>query len=251
MTRGMLNRAFEGISFFTVGYVCAHFLQGTSQTITQTKESRPREMQIENADISNNFRNDASLGSAQHSTVSPSMSPRIFEIPPQVFEKLLSERISSDILPNNTVSDELADCLGMTSQERKLVDDALQSTLQTLKEQQRRHTKVIHADHDSTKLVIEKFASEGDQAKAKLYAKLNEGLGLERSVVFMGLARTSLRDEYLEFGQEEVSIELEGLAKKQDFVIRVKCGGFGSRYETDAASGVPDILQGILDIRTE
>lgn len=166
-------------------------------------------------------------------------------VPEQLVERLLSNRTTEDILPQNTVSDELADCLGMTLQERTTVDEALKTALTTLKEEQRKRAKITQTDDDSTTFIIDRFDVPGRAIKEVMRDKVNESLGLDRSLLFMSLAKNAIHDSFLDFGKTDVKIEMHGLTKGTDYEIIVQSGAAWRRFET---SSVPDLLQGLIEM---
>jgi hypothetical protein len=236
--------AVTGCGCFTLGFSSAYYLVDHGGALAVQNEPRHRTY-VDSIKISTggSFAEKAHLapGTARKFMTEPPPKPEVSE---KLVERLLSNRTTEDILPKNTVSDELADCLGMTIQERTTVDEALKTALASFKEEQRKHTKIARTDNDSMTFSIDKFSYPGLAIKECLRNKVNEGLGLDRSVLFMRLTKSAIDDAYLDFGQSDVKIEVNGLSKQTGYGIIVQSGSMSRRFET---SSVPELLQGLIE----
>lgn len=170
------------------------------------------------------------------------------EISEHALEELLTRSRRGDILQKNTVSDELADCLALTTKERTMVDELLGIALQELKAEQRAHARVTRTTSDATFMKIANFTNSGLVVKERLLTQLSEGLGPERMAVFMSLTGKEMNETYMDFGQKDVKIEFHGLSRQTNYEIIVNSGSTGRRFETES---VPELLEGIIDFESE
>jgi hypothetical protein len=246
MSRVRFIIAVTGCCCFVLGFSSAYYLFGYGRAPAIQNEPRPHA----HADAIKMGAGD-SAPAAESARLAPkneekflAEGPRKPEVSEKLVERLFSSRPAEDILPNNAVSDELADCLGMTIQERNKVDEALKAALDCLKEEQRKHAKVAQTDDDSMIFSVEKFSLSGRSIREIMRNKVNESLGLDRSVLFMRLTKSAIDDAYLNFGQTDVRIELHGLSKETDYEVVVQSGTTWRRFET---TGVPSLLQGIIE----
>jgi hypothetical protein len=182
---------------------------------------------------------------SSHSNFAPSVEAPNRELQANLVDQILSGRGRASILQENTVSDALADWLGMTSDERKLVDHALKEALSTLKLEQHQNTRILNSDQDSADIIIQKFDTSGAALKNRLNTCLKESLGNERTVLFQRLARDTLEDNFLSFGQKDVRICVKGLSKESDYEIRVNIGDATRIFETQ---DIPEVLKDIIDV---
>lgn len=171
---------------------------------------------------------------------------------PEISEKSLEDVFNrsrrGNILQKNAVSDELANCLALTTKERTMVDELLAIALQELKAEQRAHARITRTTSDATFIKIPNFANSGLVVKERFLSQLSQRLGPERMVVFMSLTGKEINDTYMDFGQKDVEIEFHGLSKQTNYEIIVNSGSTGRRFETKS---VPELLEGIIDFESE
>lgn len=170
------------------------------------------------------------------------------EISEQALEDIFNHSRRGNILQKNTVSDELADCLALTTKERTVVDEFLGIALQELKAEQRAHARITRTTSDATFIKIQNFTNSGLVVKERLLSQLSQRLGPERMAVFMSLTGKEMNDTYMDFGQKDVEIEFHGLSKQTNYEIIVNSGSTGRRFETES---VPELLEGIIDFESE
>ena len=170
------------------------------------------------------------------------------EISEHALEDLFNRSRRGNILQKNTVSDELADCLALTTKERTMVDELLGTALQELKTEQRAHARITRTSSDATFIKIANFTNSGLVVKERLLSQLSQRLGPERMAVFMSLTGKEMNDTYMDFGQKDVEIEFHGLSKQKDYEIIVNSGSTGRRFQTES---VPELLEGIIDFESE
>jgi hypothetical protein len=170
------------------------------------------------------------------------------EISEHALEDLFNRSRRGNIFQKNTVSDELADCLALTTKERTMVDELLGIALQELKAEQRAHARVTRTTSDVTFIKIANFTNSGLVVKERLLSQLSQRLGPERMAVFMSLTGKEMNDTYMDFGQKDVEIEFHGVSKQTNYEIIVNSGSTGRRFETES---MPELLEGIIDFKSE
>ena len=170
------------------------------------------------------------------------------EISEHALEDIFNRSRRGNILQKNTVSDELAACLALTTKERNMVDESLGIALQELKAEQRAHARITRTTSDATFIKIPNFTNSGLVVKERLLSQLSQRLGPERMAVFVSLTGKEMNDTYMDFGQKDVEIEIHGISKQTNYEIIVNSGSTRRRFETE---GVPELFEGIIDFESE
>lgn len=239
-----------GGSCFALGYFTSCLLTDHDRTDNGRDVSPHPTMQSRRKEIGRKDTDETilpPLAKTQHID-NASVEYRHPEISEQALEDIFNRSKRGNILQKNTVSDELADCLALTTTERTMVDELLGTALQELKTQQRAHAKITRTTSNATFMKIPNFTNSGLVVKERLLSQLSQRLGPERMAVFMSLTGKEMNDTYLDFGQKDVEIEFRGLSKQKYYEIIVNSGSTGRRFETES---VPELLEGIIDFESE
>lgn len=250
MKRFSYITAITGGGCFALGYISSCLLTdhdgadiGRDVSPLPAMESRRKDKGRKDTDETTSF----PLPKTQH--VDAASGERLRpEISEDALEELLIRSRRGDILQKNTVSDELSDCLALTTKERTMVNELLGTALQALKAEQRTHARITRTTSDATFIKIADFANSGLVVKERLLSQLSERLGPERMAVFMSLTGKEINKTYMDFGQKDVEIEFHGLSKQTNYEIIVNSGSTGRRYESKS---MPELLEGIIDFESE
>lgn len=231
MSKFFTSRTFLGIALFGLGYLIAWLTlaPGSVQVVDghSVKEG--------SAPSSPYQRSDRSSGTSQSERRRAELAEHWENAD---MEFIVGKMDSIKTFEANTydtgLSQELCDYLAISRSENATIDRAIRSAIEQFQEIQTSSIEMTEVDDTTSKFLIKKFPDEGGNLKESLKETIRETLGENRSFLFNKIARDSMDQAFLNFGESDVHITIKtsGPPGDERYETMVSYGATSSRYET-------------------
>lgn len=136
------------------------------------------------------------------------------------------------------ISQELCECLAISRAERRVIDSAIQSSLEKIQRLQLTRIETIEAGDSVNRFVIHPFPAEGAALTDELRATILETLGENRYFLFSKITGDAMDDTFWNSGAEDVHITIikSGIPGSRSYETMLSHGNKSRRFETE---GVP------------